>query len=89
MDVVGLMVLVFCLVSNMSMSDLSPHVEIYTYPRMPRSVCIYILVRIQSSWPTIQLSTAHYYYIILYNIQGAAADLFRFCFFHFFLMNLC
>ena len=40
---------VFCLVSNMSVSDLSPHVEIYI--RGCLGLCVYILVRIQSSCP--------------------------------------
>lgn len=65
MNVVGLMVFMFCLASNMGMNDLSPHVEIYI--REYLGLCVYILVRIQSS--CLQSNSTANYYMILYNIR--------------------
>lgn len=71
MNVVGLMVLMFCLVS--SMNDLTPHGNLYI--RGCLGLCVYILVRIQSSCPH---PTLRRIIIILYNTQCAGAD----CFFN-------
>lgn len=77
MNVVGLMVFMFCLASNMGMNDLSPHGEIYI--REYLGLCVYILVRTQSNCPQ-SILTRRQLIIILCNIRCSR---FLFLLFHY------